>query len=68
MNDYIPTTIQESRVEQSLIEKFSRKASEIIGEDNVSSGQAGLLSTCRDFWPVNNIWMLEGSMPALPQG
>ncbi|MFU8795425.1 MAG: FAD-binding oxidoreductase [Dethiobacteria bacterium] len=67
MNDSISTTIQESRVEQSLIEKFSRKASAIIGEDNVSSDQADLLSTCRDFWPVNSIWMLEGSMPALPQ-
>ncbi|MBW6463000.1 MAG: FAD-binding oxidoreductase [Firmicutes bacterium] len=67
MNDYIPTTVQESRVEQPLIEKFSRKALEIIGEDNVSSDQADLLSTCRDFWPVNSIWMLEGSVPALPQ-
>jgi len=67
VNDYIPTTVQESRVEQPLIEKFSRKALEIIGEDNVSSDQADLLSTCRDFWPVNSIWMLEGSVPALPQ-
>lgn len=67
MDNSIPTNIQASQVEESLIEIFSRKASEIIGEDNVSSGQADLLSTCRDFWPVNNIWMLEGLMPALPQ-
>lgn len=59
--------IQESRVEQSIIDDFARGAVKLVGEENVSAGEADLLSTCRDFWPVNNIWMLEGLVPALPQ-
>jgi alkyldihydroxyacetonephosphate synthase len=38
-----------------------------VGAENVSVNQADLLSTCRDYWPVVNIWMLEGAVPALPQ-
>lgn len=67
MEDQLRAVIQESRVEQSVIDGFVREAVKLVGEENVSANEADLLSTCRDFWPVNNIWMLEGLIPALPQ-
>lgn len=67
MEDLLPAVIQESRVEQSIIDNFAREAVKLVGEENVSANEADLLSTCRDFWPVNNLWMLEGLVPALPQ-
>ena len=59
--------IQDGKADQKLVADFVRAASEAIGPDNVSTEQADLLSTCRDYWPPGNIWMLEGSVPALPQ-
>lgn len=67
MENRLHTVIQEDRVEPSVIDDFVRKALELVGEENISTGEADLLSTSRDFWPVNNILMLEGSIPALPQ-
>jgi alkyldihydroxyacetonephosphate synthase len=67
VEDLLPAVIQESRVEQSIIDNFAREAVKLVGEENVSANEADLLSTCRDFWPVNNLWMLKGLVPALPQ-
>ncbi|MDW7739093.1 MAG: FAD-binding oxidoreductase [Bacillota bacterium] len=61
------TIIQEDMVSQSAIEKFTKEAAALIGEENVSVNRADLISTCRDYWPVNSIWMLNGEFPALPQ-
>ncbi len=63
----IRTVLQESRVDQAVMERYAAEAADIVGEDNVSAGQADLLSSCRDYWPVNSIWMMEGTFPALPQ-
>ncbi len=67
MGNHIKTEIQEKYVSQTVIDQYARRAAEIIGNDRVSANEADMLSNCRDFWPVNNIWMLEGSVPALPQ-
>ena len=67
MSDSIDTILQESCQDQVLIDDYAREATKIVGSENVSINQADLLSTCRDYWPVNNIWMLEGAVPALPQ-
>ena len=67
MGDTMRTILQESRPEQAVIDDFAGEAAKIVGEDNVSVNRADLISTCRDYWPVNSIWMLEGAVPALPQ-
>ena len=67
MDDSIRTMLQESRPEQAAIDQFARAAAAVVGAENVSANRADLLSTCRDYWPVNRVWMLEGAVPALPQ-
>ncbi len=67
MVDALHTTLQESKTDQVLIDRYAGEAAEIVGAENVSANQADLLSTCRDYWPVGNIWRAEGSVPALPQ-
>jgi len=67
MDGSLRTVLQESLSDQAVIDKFALKAAEIVGPENVSENQSDLLSTCRDYWPVVNIWMLEGAVPALPQ-
>ncbi len=67
MAEPIRTTLQEGSVKQAVIDQYADEVSPIIGIDNVSSNHIDLLSTCRDYWPVNSIWMLEGAVPALPQ-
>ena len=67
MTDSMRTVLQESHIEQALIDDYARAAAEILGAENVSANHADLMSTCRDYWPVNSIWMLEGAVPALPQ-
>ncbi len=64
---HMKTILQQGKVKQAVIDKFVDKATGIVGADNISSGEIDLLSTCRDYWPVSSIWMLEGSVPALPQ-
>ena len=63
----VKTILQQGKVKQAVIDKFAEKAAGIVGADNISSGEIDLLSTCRDYWPVSSIWMLEGAVPALPQ-
>lgn len=63
----IKTILQQNRVNQAVIDDFAEKAVKIVGSENISSGEVDLLSTCRDYWPVSSIWMLEGAVPALPQ-
>jgi len=67
MVDLIRTVLQKGQIEQTLIDQYARETAEIVGKDNVSVNRADLLSTCRDYWPVNNVWMVEGAVPALPQ-
>lgn len=67
MTDSMRTVLQESHMEQAVIDDYARAAAEIVGAENVSANHADLMSTCRDYWPVNSIWMLEGAVPALPQ-
>jgi alkyldihydroxyacetonephosphate synthase len=67
MDDSIRTMLQESRPEQAAIDQFARAAAAVVGAENISANRADLLSTCRDYWPVNSIWLLEGAVPALPQ-
>jgi alkyldihydroxyacetonephosphate synthase len=67
MSDLPKAAIQESRVGQDKINAFNRQAAKIVGESNISVNPADLLANCRDYWPVNNIWMIEGTVPALPQ-
>jgi alkyldihydroxyacetonephosphate synthase len=67
MDDSIRTMLQESRPEQAAIDQFVRAAAAVVGAENISANRADLLSTCRDYWPVNSIWLLEGAVPALPQ-
>jgi len=67
MSEPIRAVIQESRVDQALIDRYAREAAGICGEENVSAREADLIASCRDYWPVNTIWMLEGAVPALPQ-
>lgn len=67
MNNLPRTTIQDSLVAQDAIEAFSGEAEAIVGRENISSNPADLLANCRDYWPVNSIWMVEGAVPALPQ-
>lgn len=38
----------------------------ILGEGGVSRQGADRLATCRDYWPMNNLWFLEGRTAALP--
>ncbi len=61
------TVLQESRVEQAVMDRYAAEAAKIVGENNISANQADLLSACRDYWPANSIWMREGVFPALPQ-
>ncbi len=61
------TILQESRVDQAVMDRYAAEAAEIVGEDNISASQADLLSSCRDYWPVNSVWMMEGAFAALPQ-
>ncbi len=63
----LKTILQQGRVRQSVIESFAEKAADLVGSDNISSREIDLLSTCRDYWPISSIWMLEGAVPALPQ-
>ena len=67
MDNQMKVAIQEGLVEQSLIDLYVLEATNLIGEENVATGEADLLSNCRDFWPVNNLWMLSGTFPSLPQ-
>ncbi len=67
MTEPIRTILQESRPDQAVIDRYARAAAGLIGAENVSANHVDLLSTCRDYWPVNSIWMLEGAVPALPQ-
>jgi len=67
VSDPIRTVLQESYMDQAVIDEYARAAAEILGAENVSANHADLMSTCRDYWPVNSIWMLEGAVPALPQ-
>lgn len=67
MAESIRTTLQEGRVEQETIDRYAEAVAGLIGTENVSSKYIDLMSTCRDYWPVNSIWMLEGAVPALPQ-
>ncbi len=67
MDDLMQTVLQESRVEQSRLERYTREAALIVGEENLSDSKADLLATCRDYWPVTTVWMGEGKIPALPQ-
>lgn len=68
MMQFMPkTVIQESIVNQDLIEKYAREAASIVSQDQISANPADLLANSRDYWPVNNIWMIEGAVPALPQ-
>ncbi len=63
----VKTILQQGKINQDAIDNFTEKAVGIVGNDNISSGEIDLLSTCRDYWPVSSIWMLEGAVPALPQ-
>ncbi len=63
----IRTVLQEGCVNQAAIDQYAEEVSAVIGTENVSSNHIDLLSTCRDYWPVSSIWMLEGAVPALPQ-
>ena len=63
----IKTVLQEGRADQAAVERYYKEAEQIVGAGNVSANQADLISTCRDYWPVNNIWRAEGAVPALPQ-
>ena len=63
----VKTILQQGQVSQAVIDKFAEKVAGIVGSENISSGEIDLLSTCRDYWPVGSIWMLEGAVPALPQ-
>jgi len=63
----IRTVLQEGRADQAAVERYYKEAEQIVGAGHVSVNQADLLSTCRDYWPVNNIWRAEGAVPALPQ-
>ncbi len=67
MSDPIKTVLQESWFDRAAIDDYARAAADILGAENVSDNHADLISTCRDYWPVNSIWMLEGAVPALPQ-
>ncbi len=67
MHNLPQTVIQESLVEPQIIDAFSREAKAIVGSDQISANPADLLANSRDYWPVNNIWMIEGKVPALPQ-
>ncbi len=67
MRNLPQTVIQESLVEPQVIEAFARDAQAIVGADQISVNPADLLANSRDYWPVNNIWMIEGALPALPQ-
>ncbi len=67
MTEQIRAVLQESRVEQAEIDRYAEEVSAIIGIEKVSKNHIDILSTCRDYWPVSSIWMLEGAVPALPQ-
>lgn len=67
MSKIFQTTLQEGTVDQITIEEFRKSAEDICGAEKVSANKADLLANSRDYWPVTNIWMLEGSVPALPQ-
>ena len=67
MKDQLRTEIQEYSADEKVIAEYAGEVASRIGESNVSSNSADLYATCRDFWPVNNIWMLDGALPALPQ-
>lgn len=67
MENQLKSMIQEGFVDQQTMDKFATAAAALIGEECVSNNRADLLAGCRDFWPPNNIWMLEGAVPALPQ-
>lgn len=67
MQNLPQTIIQESLVDQEIIDAYAQKAKLIVGEENISSNPADLIANSRDYWPVNNIWMIAGSVPALPQ-
>ncbi len=67
MHNQPQAVMQDSRVEAQKIEVFCREAAAIIGADQISADPADLLANSRDYWPVNNIWMIEGMVPALPQ-
>lgn len=67
MDSLLETVLQMSKFEKEAIDSYASEAAAIIGSENVSANAADLLSTCRDYWPVCSIWMLEGKAPALPQ-
>ncbi len=67
MADVLRTVLQEGKIDKALIDSYAVAAAEIVGAKNVSANRADLLSTCRDYWPVSNIWRAEGAVPALPQ-
>lgn len=52
--------------DKKAITEYMRAAEAIVGDNNISDKKADLLSTCRDYWPLGSIWMLEGKFSALP--
>lgn len=52
--------------DKKVIAEYIKAAKAVVGEDNISDKKADLLSTCRDYWPLGSIWMLEGKVSALP--
>ena len=66
MADLFNPILQEKKQDKKALDNFRRAAKKIVGEDYISDKKADLLSTCRDYWPVGSIWMLEGKVSALP--
>ena len=67
MSEIIETVIQESLVDETVVQKYKQEAVKLVGENNVSTNKADLISSGRDYWPPSSIWMLEGKVPAMPQ-
>jgi alkyldihydroxyacetonephosphate synthase len=67
MDGRVRSTLQSSAVDPKIIKEFTGIATDICGEKHVSLNMADLLANSRDYWPVTNLWMLDASVPALPQ-
>lgn len=50
------------------IEETIKEISSQIGDKKVSTKKVDLVSYSHDYWPISLHWMLEGKVPALPNG
>ncbi|MEW5784958.1 MAG: FAD-binding oxidoreductase [Bacillota bacterium] len=66
MPDFLETLLQEKKIDERRCSELAKQLRLIVGDDGVSAGGVDRLASCRDYWPMGNLWFLEGKVPALP--